>query len=156
MPRGIGSSGIGACTIASHLRHEQAGRTWRTTSKRPGMYSSTSVTLSPTLRSSAPPQALHTSAGACTMSRRGSSGGSWRRFFFFGRRRAGRSSAERPAPRPRALDAAGAAASALAASTSSSASSSCAMARSMRSELAPNFSRRSLASCAFSFSIVSG
>jgi transposase len=36
MPRGIGSSGIGACTIASHLRHEQAGRMWRTTSKRPG------------------------------------------------------------------------------------------------------------------------
>ncbi len=58
MPRGIGSSGIGACIIASHLRHEQAGRTCRTTSKRPGTYSNTSVTLSPTWRSSVPPQAL--------------------------------------------------------------------------------------------------
>jgi hypothetical protein len=27
IPRGIGSSGIGACTIVSHFRHEQAGRT---------------------------------------------------------------------------------------------------------------------------------
>ena len=36
MPRGIGSSGIGACTMVSHLRHEQAGRTWRSTSKCAG------------------------------------------------------------------------------------------------------------------------
>jgi len=36
------------------------------------------VTLSPTLRSSDPPQVLHTPGGACTTSRRGNSGGSWR------------------------------------------------------------------------------
>ncbi len=35
MPRGIGSSGIGACIIASHLQHETAGRTWRATSHAP-------------------------------------------------------------------------------------------------------------------------
>ena len=46
------------------------------------MYSNTSVTLSLTVRSSVPPQVLHTSAGICTTSRRGNSGGSWRRFFF--------------------------------------------------------------------------
>jgi hypothetical protein len=48
-----------------------------------------------------------------------------------------------------------AAASAFSASASSSASSSCAMTRSIRSELAPNFSRRNLAICALSFSIIS-
>src|SRR2546421_12771665 len=36
MPRGMGRSGIGACIIASHFRHEHAGRTWRSTSKYPG------------------------------------------------------------------------------------------------------------------------
>ena len=41
------------------------------------------MTLSPTVRSSDPPQVLHTPAGTCTTSRRGSSGGSWRRFFFW-------------------------------------------------------------------------
>ena len=84
MPRGIGSSGIGACTMVSHLAHEHAGRTWRFTSKCPGMYASTSVALSLTVRSSVPPQVLHTPGGMCTTSRRGSSGGNWRRFFFSG------------------------------------------------------------------------
>ena len=36
MPRGMGRSGIGACIIVSHFRHEQAGRTWRSTSKCAG------------------------------------------------------------------------------------------------------------------------
>ena len=36
MPRGMGRSGIGACIIASHFRHEHAGRTWRSTSKCAG------------------------------------------------------------------------------------------------------------------------
>jgi hypothetical protein len=114
------------------------------------MYSSTSVTLSPTWRSSVPPQALHTLAGACTMSRRGSSGGSWRRFFLS-------VSAELAVTGGTSCASGwfvdvGAVVSAFAASISSSANSNCSMARSMRSEFAPNFSRRSLASWAFSFS----
>jgi ParB family chromosome partitioning protein len=44
---------VGPCTIASHLRHEQAGRMWRTTSKRPGMYSTISVRGGMTRTSSA-------------------------------------------------------------------------------------------------------
>ena len=119
MPRGIGRSGIGACIIVSHLRHEQAGRTWRTTSKRPGMYSSTSVTL---LRKSEPPQVLQTLVGGCTTSRRGSSGGSVRRLFFSGTGVA----ASVPGGASGAVSGslAGAAVSALAASASSSANSS--------------------------------
>ena len=88
MPRGIGSSGIGACIIASHLRHEQAGRIWRTTSKRPGMYSNTSVTLSPTWRSSVPPQVLHVCRRVNDLTAR-QLGRQPAALLFIGRRRAG-------------------------------------------------------------------
>ena len=157
----MGSSGIGACIIASHFLHEQAGRTWRITSKRPGTYSSTSVTASPTLRRSPPPQILQASGVACTTSRRGSAGGNVRRFFFDGAAGSAGTAPSVDAGVASGVGAdssafcVGASAAALPASASSSASSSCSITRSMRSELAPNFSRFSFAICAFSFSIVS-
>ena len=69
-PRSIGRDGNAACVIRS--QHEQAmrGRTIRFTTKRPGTYSSSSVTSSPS-RLSLPPQEAQASPTSRTVSLRG-------------------------------------------------------------------------------------
>src|SRR5579864_2067534 len=55
-PRSIGKDGSGACTMVSQARQLTVGRTYSTTLKEDGTYSSTSVTTSSILRSTVPPQ----------------------------------------------------------------------------------------------------
>src|SRR5438552_8673229 len=56
-PRSMGRLGAAACTMWSHLRQLNFGRTWRITKKFAGAYSSISLTSSPSLRN-VPPQSV--------------------------------------------------------------------------------------------------
>ena len=119
---------------------EQAAASRRITSKRAGTYSSTSVTLSLTARSSVPPQVLHVAAGAAPY-RDAAIGGQLaaRLLLVAGSDFAG----TEPAGTGGSSGCGCAAmASAFAASASSSASSSCSMLRWICSEVAQYFSRK--------------
>src|SRR5205807_3457944 len=52
----IGRSGAGACKIRSHDRQLSFGRIWRIALRRAGIFSSTSLTSSPSLEKCVPPQ----------------------------------------------------------------------------------------------------
>jgi hypothetical protein len=69
----------GICVIVSHARQLIRGRTWTTTLKCEGTYSSTSRSSSPSRLRRALPQAGHTQAASCTTRSRGRWAGSgWR------------------------------------------------------------------------------
>src|SRR5262249_42581085 len=107
------------------LLHDMAGRTCRTTSKRPGVYLSTSVTSALTLRRAPSQPGVGHACGSCTTVVRGSFSGNLRRGFllFSGALSVVVSVAG-------AAASALASASALAASSSSSLNSSCTISRS--------------------------
>ena len=71
-PFSIGSSGAGAWNTLSHSRQAYLGRTCRITFSRAGIFSSTSVTVSPSLARRAGsqlPQLQSISGSCCTTSR---------------------------------------------------------------------------------------
>ena len=63
MPRSTGRGGAGACTTHEHRAQLSLGRTWRITRKLAGIYSRTSETSSPSLRSAPPHSGQHFSLG---------------------------------------------------------------------------------------------
>lgn len=80
-PRSIGRDGSGAWTKRSQPEQVSRGRTIRFTMKRPGTYSSSSVTSSSPMRRSLPPQSAQASAaGLSSNSIRGTWSGIGRRF----------------------------------------------------------------------------
>jgi len=76
-PFSIGNSGAGAWNTFSHSRQAYLGRTCRITLSLAGIFSSTSVTISPSLARRAGSQLsqLQTISGSCTTTSRGRCGG---------------------------------------------------------------------------------
>ncbi len=70
-PFSIGRSGDGARMIVSQVLQDSFGRTCRITLCRAGIFSSTSVTSSPSLEKCIPPQPGQTSPGVWMISSRG-------------------------------------------------------------------------------------